>query len=140
MSSSASALLIGATLSYALLAALYVLAAWFLARRLTPRYLPALWVLASLCFAVIGLYRAHLLPGSAPSQSGSGQAVFAIGFVALVLSSFGLATLSVRRRFRQQTEPPLSVSLVMRGVGAFFCGAIIVLAVYLVADIRRLLS
>jgi hypothetical protein len=120
-------------------AALYVAGSYVIAQKLGTRILPALWLVTSLVVGGLALRRVYLpYRGSEPIHWG--QLIIAIGFCIMFFLAFGLATLSVRARLSKEPRARLSVGAVGRGVGAFFCGVAIVLVVFLVSDVRRLLS
>jgi hypothetical protein len=126
-------------LAYAVLGALYVAGSYMLARKFGSRVLPIIWLVTSLIFGGSALRRGYL-PYNASGPIHWGQLWIAVGLCVMFFVAFGLATLSVRARLRKEPRARLSVGAVGRGVGAFFCGLAIMLALFLVSDVRRLLS
>jgi hypothetical protein len=129
-------------LAYTGMAALYVTTAWGLCRRFGVQYLPILWLVASLLVAVpmTLLFRekfSQAIPNPGPYHP---VRAFALGTSVAFGLGFGLAALSVRRRMLKDPSTILDLAVVARGVGAFFCGVGLVLALFLIGDLRRLLQ
>lgn len=126
-------------LTYLVVAALYVAGSYLIGQKLGIRILPAVWLVTSFIVGGLALRRVYL-PYRASDPIHWGQLIIAAGFCFMLFLAFGLATLSVRARLRKEPTARLNVGAVGRGVGAFFCGVAIVLVLFLVSDVRRLLS
>jgi hypothetical protein len=116
-------------LLYAALAGLYVTGAWALCRKLGVRFLPLLWLSASLLATLVVWYR-----------SANPPFWIAVGLGTMFPSGFGLASLSVRRRMIKDASAGLTFGMLARGLGAFICGVALALAPFLIGDLRRLLE
>lgn len=126
-------------LAYMVVATLYVASSYVIAQKIGTRILPTLWLVTSLVVGGFALHRVYQpYTGSDPIHWG--QLIIAFGLCIMFFLAFGLATLSVRARLKKEPKARLSVGAIGRGVGAFFCGVAIVLVVFLISDVRRLLS
>jgi uncharacterized membrane protein YsdA (DUF1294 family) len=132
-------LLTTAGLGYALLAAAYIIGAWYLSRRWGVRVLLPVWLVASLLAAVAGVYRLHTrssAAGNVPTRITDLRLLLAALIFSLL--GFGLASLSVRKRLRRASDAGLTLMTVLAGVGAFFGGLGLGFVPVLVLDVRRL--
>ena len=131
-------LLLGLALTAGYAAAL-VAAAWRLGVRYGPRWLPLVWLVGGLLFAVLTIAKLRAqgaLIGFPPKTSVDRLALFAslgYGFVGAAFT-----TLSVRKRLRRSGDGRLTSAAVGAGVGAFFCGVLVVLLVVAVDDFAAL--
>ena len=131
-------LLLGLTLTAGYAAAL-VAAAWRLGARRGPRWLPLAWLVGGLVFAVLTFAKLRAqgaLIGLPPRTSLDRLALFASLGYGLVGAAF--TTLSVRKRLRRSADGRLTSAAVGAGVGAFFCGMLVVLLVVAVNDFAAL--
>lgn len=126
-------------LAYTVLAVLYVVGCYVLARKFGTRVLPIIWLGISLVVGGVALRRVYL-PYNVSGPIHWGQLWIAVGFCLMFFLAFGLATLSVRAGLRRSPGARLHVGAVGRGVLAFFFGIAMVLVFFLVLDVRRLLS
>jgi hypothetical protein len=126
-------------LAYAVVACLYVVGAHVLARKLGIRVLPFLWLITSLVVGGLAFRRVYQ-PYLVSDPIRWGQLWIAVGFGVMFFLAFGAATLSVRARLRRDPGARLTARTLARGVVSFFAGIAIVLAIFLVLDVRRLLS
>lgn len=129
-------LLRATTISVALVAA-YVVCAWVLIRKFGAWSLSIWWLLVAAAASAIVLWRAHLVDGPEVSPV---QLWFAATFGVMLFLGFGLSALSVRRGYHRDPSAALTLGPMLRGVGAFYAGIALVLAVYFVLDVRRLLA
>lgn len=130
-----------AAVGYAVVAAAYVVLAWVLGRRFGARALSAAWLLASVGMAAMILVRTHLrMTRHGTTVPPTWERGLAVGILGMLLLAFGLATLSVRKRLKREPAVALGVGGVARGVGAFFVGIGMVMAVFLIADVRHIMT
>jgi hypothetical protein len=108
-----------------LVAALYVRLAWWVAKRFGPSRLVLAWLAATATGALVAMLAQgpmspdeRLLPGTV--SDGGEAAILAAAFG---LVAFGLATRSVRRRFRGGVTDEPSPGDWTAGVVAWLCGA-----------------
>jgi hypothetical protein len=130
----------GTFLVLALVAALYVVAAWAVAKRFGEFALIGAWLVGTISLAtmytMVWGYRREL---AGVTISTSYRLMEFAAFLGLSAAGFGLSTLSVHRR-RRRTSDGLNFGAMMAGVGAFFGGLGVVLVVVFVSDVFRLLG
>lgn len=123
----------------ALIAGLYVVAAWRLAARLGEVALLGAWVAGSISLAVAYAVIWGFRRGAAGVTISTTHRLMEFGiFFGMSALSFGLATLSVRRRRRHGSDGP-SFGAILAGVGAFFAGLILIMVAVLIYDVLRVL-
>jgi hypothetical protein len=125
-------------LGVAVLAVLYALAAWAIARRWGLRILPVAWLLMTLLAAAAFDYRidqqrqALGMAADVPTDFPGIREVLLLWAAAL-----GAVTWRLWRRLRRG-ETRFDARVAAGSVGAFFLGAFIVLLGYTIQDVRRM--
>ena len=122
-----------------LLAGVYTVGAWYIARRNGVAVLLPLCLVVGIATTAVGVLRLHrqfAAFGNVPAWT-IDLKLF-LGGLVLALASLGSATLSVRKRLRRDPTGRLSLGVVLRGVGAFFAGLAIALSPILFLDLVRL--
>ena len=132
-------LLVSALLTLVLLAALYVVGCYVLGRKFGTGVLLPLWLVTSSITGGLAFRRGYQ-PYTVGSPLHPAQLWLAAGLGLMFFLAFGLATLSVRGRLRADPDLRPSAMRVILGILAFFCGLAVVLAMFLVLDVRRLFT